>query len=395
MSDLTQNAEFATRRRLLIVDDDDDLSESLRDILIKRDYQVELAGSLNRARDIARDFEPEVALLDIRLGGETGLDVMEILKGRNPDVLCVMITGHAEVDTAIDALRQGAYDYLSKPLHPKELLAVLDRCFENIRLTSERRAAFDALSVAKEAAETANRAKSNFLAAMSHELRTPLHSIIGFSEILLNQSHGELGSEKYLDYLGDIKNSGNHLLSVINDILDIAKAEAGKLDIRECRSDLPQVIDLTLRIVRPQAQDAGVNLSARIAADLPQLRADERRLRQILLNLLSNAIKFTPSGGDVEITVELDAAGDLLIIVRDTGIGIACHDIPRALSPFSQIENDLSRGYEGTGLGLSLSVMMAELHDGSLTLESELGAGTTVTVRFPGQRIIPQQREAV
>ena len=152
---------------------------------------------------------------------------------------------------------------------------------------------------------------------------------------------------------------------------------------------------MTLRIVRPQAQDAGVNLSARIAADLPQLRADERRLRQILLNLLSNAIKFTPSGGDVEITVELDAAGDLLIIVRDTGIGIACHDIPRALSPFSQIENDLSRGYEGTGLGLSLSVMMAELHDGSLTLESELGAGTTVTVRVPGQRIIPQQREAV
>ena len=377
----------AARRRVLIVDDDEDLAESMADLLIARGYEVEIASSARRAQEIGRNFQMQVALLDIRLGRENGLDVIGLLKTQNPEVICVMATGYAETETAITAIRLGAFDYLRKPLHPSEVFAVLDRCFEKIEIEQKARAAFQAMRAAKENAESADRTKTEFLAAMSHELRTPLHSIIGFAEVLISQAFGELGDERYVDYAGNIRESGMHLLEIINDILEIAKAEAGKLDLREGLIDVVDVIATAVRLIGPQAQAGNLKLETSIDPAVPTLYGDEQKVKQILLNLLSNAVKFTPKGGTVTVSAgQEEATKGIFITVQDTGIGIAAEDIPIALAPFSQVESEQSRGYPGTGLGLSLSVVMVELHDGTLTLESEVGKGTKLTLRFPVER---------
>ncbi len=374
-------------RRVLIVDDDEDLAESMADLLIARGYEVETANSARRAREIAQGFQMHVALLDIRLGRDSGLDVIGMLKKQNPDLVCIMATGYAETETAITAIRLGAFDYLRKPLHPSEVFAVLDRCFEKIEIEQKARAAFRAMRKAKENAESADRTKTEFLAAMSHELRTPLHSIIGFAEVLISQAFGKLGDDRYVDYAGSIRESGMHLLEIINDILEIAKAEAGKLDLREGLIDIVDVVGTAVRLIGPQAQAGKLKLETSIAPSVPTLYGDEQKVKQILLNLLSNAVKFTPKHGTVTVSAGQDEdTKGIFITVRDTGIGIATDDIPKALAPFSQVESELSRGYPGTGLGLSLSAVMVELHGGTLTLESEVGKGTTVTVRFPPER---------
>jgi signal transduction histidine kinase len=251
-----------------------------------------------------------------------------------------------------------------------------------------------ALREAKEIAEQGNRAKSEFLATMSHELRTPLNAIIGFSEVMMAEILGPLGSEPYRGYARDINASGKHLLDIINDILDLSKAEAGHIVLAEEAVDLVGVMTDAMRFVQPRADEAGVTLAFLPAAELPLLHADPRKLKQILLNLLSNAVKFTPKDGRVELVATRDGEGRLVAIVRDTGIGIAPEDIPIAFEPFRQVDNQLSRKYHGTGLGLPLTAAMVRLHGAELKLESALGVGTSVTVVFPAERLIAAERDA-
>jgi len=241
---------------------------------------------------------------------------------------------------------------------------------------------------ATEAAMMANRAKSEFLANVSHELRTPLNAVIGFAEILIAEAFGPLGSGKYREYASDIHASAVHLKQLIEDILDVSKVEAGKAELHETRVDLDRVVGVVLRIIRSRAAAKRLSLEPHLAPELPQLTADEPKLRQILLNLLSNAVKFTPEGGSVTIEAMRDAGGRIVITVSDTGIGMAPEDIPIAMEPFRQLHGGLSRSFEGTGLGLPLSLKLAELHGGTLEVESAPGRGTSVRLVMPAERAV-------
>jgi len=236
------------------------------------------------------------------------------------------------------------------------------------------------------AAAASSQAKSQFLAAMSHELRTPLNAIIGYSELIRTEVYGPLGDARYVDYLGDIHSSGSHLLALINDILDLARLDANRVELDDEDFDLGELIDETMRAVGPQAAEAELVLEHRSAERPPHVRADRRRVKQVLLNLLSNAVKFTPEGGHVRVLVER-APDALSVSVSDTGIGMGPDDIAVALERFGQVDGSLARRYEGTGLGLPLVKQLIELHGGSLRLTSAPGAGTTATITFPIERM--------
>ncbi|RMF07554.1 MAG: hybrid sensor histidine kinase/response regulator [Alphaproteobacteria bacterium] len=241
---------------------------------------------------------------------------------------------------------------------------------------------------AKEAAEAASRAKSKFLATMSHELRTPLNAVIGFSEILAGESLGPLGNDKYREYATDIKESGSHLLCLVNDLLEISRIEAGHLELDEQVFEPLELVRRCVKLVETQAAEAGVRLTVCPSDALPALKGDESRTQQAIINLLSNAIKFTPEGGEVSLAVTAADDGKVRIAVSDTGIGIAEEDLGRILEPFAQIEPHLTRAYGGLGLGLAIAKSIIDLHGGWMDVVSAVGKGTTFTLTFPKERVI-------
>ena len=254
------------------------------------------------------------------------------------------------------------------------LLVILD--------VTKEKAHEEALTQAKQSAEAANHAKTDFLSMMSHELRTPLNAIIGFSDMMLSGVFGPIGSPKYLEYARDVNRSGRLLLEMINDILDLSKIEAGhyELDIQEI--SVTPIIEDSISVLRAAAKQREVELSFTANGPL-RVKADDRALKQILLNLLSNAVKFTPSGGRVTLSVSSVPQATVVIAVTDTGIGIAPADLDRVFEPFRRANASVSRTHEGTGLGLAITKHLVELNGGQLSLKSQLGFGTTVTVCLP------------
>lgn len=247
----------------------------------------------------------------------------------------------------------------------------------------------EALRHAKETAERASGFKSDFLAKMSHELRTPLNAVIGFSEVLKNELFGPIGNAQYLDYAEDIYHSGRHLLDLINDVLDVSKIEAGKYQLSLGDVDLTTLVRETARSVRAQLNQKELQLRTTVARNLPNINADERAIRQILLNLLSNAIKFTPEGGRIRVRAAQDRNGDVRIVVSDTGIGIPKDQIETVLTPFVQLGSINTANGGGTGLGLPIVHSLIQQHGGRLELKSAHGAWTRVSVCLPKQCIMP------
>ena len=260
---------------------------------------------------------------------------------------------------------------------------------------SERKRNEVALIEARDQAEDANRAKSRFLANMSHELRTPLNAIIGFSEVMTHEMFGPVGSPRYLEYATLINESGNHLLELINGILDMSKIEAGKFELGEELFDLADTGQQAVRFVKMFADRKGVALKLSVAHAARTIFADKRAIKQVLVNLLTNGVKFTPRGGEVRVLARRDSSG-IEIAVSDTGVGISPEDLQRLGKPFEQAEGSYARSQEGTGLGLALVKALAAMHGGEAVLSSVLGEGTTVTLRLPyaavnedGERLAP------
>ncbi|MCC6469133.1 MAG: PAS domain S-box protein [Alphaproteobacteria bacterium] len=244
------------------------------------------------------------------------------------------------------------------------------------------------LALAKAAAEEAYRTKSAFLANMSHELRTPLNAVIGFSELLQTKAYGELNAKQH-EYVDAILDSGRHLLALINDVLDLSKAEAGRIKLKEETVDLDELVEQARRVLDPAIRAGNLAFAADLADDCRALWADRRLMFQVLLNLMSNACKFTPRGGRVGVSATRLGAADISIQIADSGIGMTPEEIATALTPYGRADNELARSREGTGLGLSLSKMLVELHGGTLEIVSIPGKGTTVSLLLPGRLVDP------
>ncbi len=248
------------------------------------------------------------------------------------------------------------------------------------------------LTQARNEAATASRMKSEFLANMSHELRTPLNAIIGFSDIIMSETLGPLRHDTYRAYAKDINDSGQHLLAIISEVLDLARIEAGRFELSEFVVDLGKIAASCARLVRERARGAGIELIVDLPESVPFVYVDEIKMKQVLLNLLSNAVKFTPQGGRVALSASEAEDGGIQVRVADTGIGMRSEDIPVALEPFRQVDSLLTRRYEGTGLGLPLAKSIVEHHGGSLWIESATGKGTTVFVSLPRERSVAHRK---
>jgi signal transduction histidine kinase len=388
---------------LLFADDDPILCEFAQVHLASEKGRISVAADGEQALTAIRAGGVDLVLLDLEMPKLDGFGVLEALRADEATkrLPVIVITGREDVVAIDRAFAMGASSFVVKPINWRLLnyqirfvdrahraeRQLLDRVAEVERTRRDLQRTSSELLEASRGAEKASEAKSQFLAAISHELRTPLNAIIGFSELLIGEAFGALGNERYRRYAQDIRESGAHLLAMINDILELSRMDAGQAALHEEEFDPADVISEAMRMVEPQAASAGLSLSTGIAPNLPRLFADRRLVRQVLVNILANAVRFTPRDGTVSVHGFVKGEG-LCLEVRDTGIGIAAEDVPRALERFTQIDGKLSRKYDGAGLGLPMAKQFMELHGGALELTSTPGAGTEVRLTFPRKRLV-------
>jgi signal transduction histidine kinase len=380
-------SSLTTPASILVVDDDAVVCALMRETLEGDGYRVIEASDGVEGCRLCKERRPDLLLVDIMMPRMDGYGLCRELRS-HPEfayIPILVVTSLDDLSSIARAYDAGATDFMSKPAN----WAILNYRVRYILRAEELRRNEGHLIAAKEVAEAANRAKSEFLANMSHELRTPLNAIIGFSGMLSDRMLGPL-SDRHIEYADIIGTSGRHLLAIINDILDLAKADADKLVLAEEKVDISEIVNLGTQMVKDMARRAQIDFAGEIEEHLPQVIGDPAKLTQILVNLLTNAIKFTQPGGRVLLKVERHAHRGMTFRVEDTGIGMSVAHIPIALEPFGQIDTGLARNHSGVGLGLPLTKRLVELHDGAIEIESEPGKGTVVTVSLPEERLRQQ-----
>lgn len=369
---------------ILLVEDNPGDIRYLQEILLKNSsivLKMDIAHSLSEAHQLLAGEKYDIVLLDLSLPDGHGIESLLSIRNPYPTVAIIVLTGLDDEFISTYAVREGAQDYIVKGSFDRNLiLRMMKYAIERKRL--ERR-----LRAAVEKAEEANLTKTNFLANMSHELRTPLNAILGFSEILKTELFGPLGDARYREYANDIYTSGQYLLSLIRDLLDLSKAKSGKLELQETTINLQEILKDCANLVRVNVEKKQISLTLDLLAEEIFLWADMRLIKQITLNLLSNAIKFTPLKGTIQIkTFNKTGSNYFGFKIKDNGQGIAKQDIGKALEPFVQLTHTTESLQTGTGLGLTLTKHMIELHGGHVSIDSTPAVGTEVTIEFPRWR---------
>lgn len=391
--------------RVFVVDDDALMVDLAGRILRRAGYrQVEASTDPTRALHVCREFRPDVMLLDFQMPGLDGLEVMAALNASDIETkpAVIMLTGEADAAVRTMAYEKGARDYVTKPFDRRELLARVANAVESVRLTrgleaavAERTSKLDhALEVLRQAerqlarqleqSEAESRSKSGLLAETVHELRTPLNAILAYSEVLRDQLIGPVRNDNYKEYAGHIHDAGRHLLKLVDQLLELSRAELGEDKPQFAPVDVGAVVRQSAAMLSTQAAAAGVKLDIRIDPALQVVRTDSAKLSQIILNLGSNAVKYTPAGGRVTIEALPDPSGGVMVlVVRDTGMGIAPEHMELVMRPFGRTPEARASGISGTGLGLPLTRRYVEMLGGRLDIQSVPGCGTIVTVRLP------------
>jgi len=373
---------------ILIVEDEAGTRATLSAILEDAGYEVTGLEKGAEARKMIRSHSFNVVITDIRLPDVGGLEILELAKEINPDVVVIMMTGYASIETAVNAVNEGAYAYFVKPFNPDEIKTAITNALKQQRLSLENKGLVESLQrsnkllfEANEELKRATQLKSEFLANMSHELRTPLNVIIGFSQLMMDKVPGKINEEQR-QCLSDILDSSQRLLSLVNEVLDLSRIESGKMEFKLENVAPAEVIESLARTMMPMLTSRKQSLDIEIEEGFPTVHVDEGRLEQVLLNLVTNSSKFTPDGGRLKI--EAVRNGDWCrVSVIDNGIGIKKEDQERIFEPFCWLDNPLTKEKNGTGLGLALVETIVEKYGGQIWVESEYGKGSRFTFTLP------------
>ena len=376
---------------ILVVDDEESMRITLSAILEEEGYQVVAFGNGAQALEYIDRGPVDLVISDLKLPDMSGLEILAELKHVNPDTPFILVTGYASLETAIEAVNQGAFAYHVKSLDVRTLLSSIRNAIKQHQLSIENRSLMESLqrsnmelSQARDSALQASRAKSEFLANMSHEFRTPLNAIIGYSEMLTEQA-GDVRQGDIIPDLRKILGSGKQLLELIDGILDISKIEAGRMELHLQSFSVSEMVRDVVNVVQPLVEKNANSLELHCGEGVAMMRADPTKIRQTLFNLLSNACKFTERG-----TISLDVVrergrgeGWIRFRVTDTGIGMSVEQMSRLFVAFSQADSSTTRQFGGTGLGLAISWNFCQMMGGDITVGSELGKGSTFTVTLP------------
>lgn len=383
---------------ILIVDDDDQLCMTLSDIFQEMGYNIAIASNGQEVKKRAEQTAFNIALIDIKLPDTDGITLMKELKIKYPDIMCIIITGHASLQNSINALKEGANSYFLKPININELIRDMNHQLEkqflkrklrnfNQKLeqqvkikTKELNDALEQEKLYKIQLLKSSQFKSEFMASMSHELRTPLTSIIGFTDVILERIGGEINEEQE-KYLTNVKSSALHLLDLINDVLDISKIESGKMEVHIEDVNLSMVINQVDIMVKLMYKKKNLKIEIMEIDKKKVIQIDRKKFMEILYNLLCNAIKYTREGG-IKLEI-LENEDDWIFNIIDTGIGIAKEDYDIVFKEFKRVKTEYTYSIEGTGLGLPLTKKLIELHGGNIFFTSELGKGSTFTFTLP------------
>ena len=373
---------------IIVVEDERGARATLCGILEDAGYAVIGFEKGADALETMRSSTFDAIITDIRLPDVGGIEILEMARETNPDVAVIMMTGYASVETAIDAVNEGAYAYFVKPVNPDEIKTAIANALRQQRLLKENKGLVESLqhsnrllSEANEELRKATQAKSEFMAHMSHELRTPLNVIIGFSELILDGIPGEINEEQK-QCLHDVLSSGRHLLNLINDILDLSRIETGKMELEFGNFSLPDLIEslrgMMVPIIAPRKQ----SLEVYVEEGLPLVNSDKTKVREVLLNLLSNATKFTPDGGKLRIEAVKENKRCRVGVI-DTGIGIKKENYEKIFEPFTQLGSSLGGEKGGSGLGLTIARQIVEKHGERIWVESDYGKGSRFYFTLP------------